>query len=108
MARHVGPIVIWCDAPAYTIAQACERLGFESPLDVRWLRLSYLRGEGGKGPQAAWLQAVRRDRGREGSCTCGQPLPALVEAVFVLAPGKEMAYLLGQCARCRTIFWDKA
>src|SRR5437764_637728 len=42
------------------------------------------------------------------TCTCGQPLPLLEDYSFVFASVKKAHYLLGQCYRCRTIFWEEA
>jgi hypothetical protein len=35
-----GPTEVDCDAPPYAIVRACARLGFRSPPDVRWRRLT--------------------------------------------------------------------
>jgi len=38
------PIDIECDAPSYAFVEACEKVGFRSPLDVRWCRMSHFLG----------------------------------------------------------------
>jgi hypothetical protein len=47
-------------------------------------------------------------RPKEHACTCGEPLPDLKKFEFTFLSGKVGNYLLGQCRRCRTIFWDAA
>jgi hypothetical protein len=42
MFSRLGPINIDCDAPAYGVVEACEKLGFQSPLDVRWCGMSHV------------------------------------------------------------------
>jgi hypothetical protein len=44
----------------------------------------------------------------EGHCLCGQVLPRLDKCAFTLLSGKELHYFLGQCKRCRTVFWEEA
>jgi hypothetical protein len=103
-----------CDAPPYPVVQACQRLGIRSPEDVRWRRLSQVfAGEGSQRTAAhnalwklffGWGQpAIAGGR----TCTCGQKLPELGKFTFTYRSGKEATYLLGQCRRCLTIFWDE-
>jgi hypothetical protein len=42
------------------------------------------------------------------SCVCGGPLPLVGKSTFTFNTGREVAYRLGQCPRCVTIFWDDA
>jgi hypothetical protein len=91
MPAHLGPIEIVCDAPPYPIVRACTRLGLVRPLDVRWCRTPLLRG--------SWVGTT---------CSCGQPLPALIEALFELRDMQEYRCWLGQCRGCRTIYWGEA
>jgi hypothetical protein len=100
-----------CDAPPYSVARAYEARGLRAALDVRWCRLSHLltgeqRRQGNVGVRVwQWL------RGRKGrkprTCTCGQPLPDLKRYGFTLRSKKVGDYLLGQCCRCGTVFWDE-
>jgi hypothetical protein len=112
MSMPLGPIDICCDAPPYPIVRACGRLGFTTPEDVRWQRLDRpFDGPAGwrellKGPTLTAL--LGRAAGRDETCACGQPPPALESYTFVLASGKEVCCLLGQCQRCRTICWAEA
>ena len=41
------------------------------------------------------------------SCTCGREVRGPEAYTFVLITGKELSYLLSQCERCRTVYWDK-
>ena len=112
MANQLGPLEVSCDAPPYPIVQACWQIGFESPEDVRWSRLSHHRSR-----LAAWRQLakftpfhvflVNRDLGN-GVCTCGKALPALQNYVFTLATGEEYSCFLAQCSRCRSVYWEEA
>ena len=99
MSDDLGPIDFDCDAPAYNVVRACERLGFVTPQDVRWRRLARRRvpSAGGLlGPDAL-----------ADPCSCGQAGPRLESYTFTFLTGKQAVYLLGQCPRCHTIFWDK-
>lgn len=112
MFSRFGQLEIWCDAPPYAVVRACKGCGFHSPLDVRWCRMSrFLNGEGHpKGifvlRLCHWLFGPGRPKGR--TCTCGQPLPDLKQYGFSFRSEKVGDFLLGQCRRCQTIFWDVA
>jgi hypothetical protein len=111
MFGRSGPFEICCDAPPYGIVRACARCGLRSPLDVRWCRLSHFvagggQREGGFGMRLwRWLFGGRKP---PTTCTCGQPLPGLKHYGFIFRSEKVGDYLLGQCRRCRTVFWDEA
>jgi hypothetical protein len=109
MQKQLGPIEIACDAPSYGIVRSCTELGFENPLDVRWLRLDHVIG--GRDPSKqravhAWTAALRLIRPTEPTCSCGQALPLVERCTFILRSGIQVDYLLGQCQRCKTIFWQ--
>jgi hypothetical protein len=113
MASQFGPIEIDCDAPPYGIVEACDRIGFRSPLDVPWYRLShFLGGEGSQGGGVfslqLWKHLLGLDRSGTKTCRCGQLLPALEKCTFTFLSSKQADYLIGQCRDCLTIFWDKA
>jgi hypothetical protein len=103
---------ICCDAPPYAVVRACKGCGFRSPLDVRWCRMThFLNGEGHcKGIIVLrlwhWLFGTRKAKKK--TCTCGQPLPALKKYGFTFLSKKVGDYFMGQCRRCRTVFWDEA
>jgi len=109
MFSRMGPIDIECDAPPYSIVEACEKLGFQSPLDVRWFRTSHFlgaQGEPGRGLHPLlWLFDLSLPP--KATCTCGQPLPKMEHCIFIFASRKEGRYFLGQCCQCRTIFWEE-
>jgi hypothetical protein len=108
-AHRMEPIQIECDAPCYAFVEACGKLGFQSPLDVRWCRMSHFRG--GRREPADGFHLLRWQFGdsknRKTTCTCGQPLPMMECYTVILASKKEDRYLLGQCRRCRTMFWEE-
>jgi hypothetical protein len=105
MFSRLGPIDINCDAPPCSIVEACAKLSFQAPLDVRWRRASRHDHDGILGFHALfWLLGA----GRAATCNCGQPLPLLERYTFTFASGREASYLLGQCRRCRTMFWEDA
>jgi hypothetical protein len=114
MSSSLGPIDIVCDAPPYAIVRAGRGLGFYRPEDVRWCRMSHFRTEHGSrwemlNPlnwKAALGGGVRTPR--EVSCGCGQDLPVMERYVFIYGTGAQAIYLLGQCRRCHTVFWEGA
>ena len=112
MSAKLGPIEIHCDSPRYTIVEACRLIGIESPEDVRWCRLShFLKGF------ASWQAFFNLQRWKmllgisspdDAVCTCGEKLPDLGKYAFMNLAGKESFFLVGQCRRCRTVFWEEA
>jgi hypothetical protein len=111
MSGRLGPMEIGCDAPPYPVVRACEGLGFQSPLDVRWCRLSRARNgrlePGGGLGLHLWEWLFGTGLPREATCACGQPLPALDKYTFTFASDKVADYRLGQCRRCRAMFWEE-
>jgi hypothetical protein len=108
MFENLGPIDIECDAPPYHVVEACDSLGFQAPLDVRWCRASHLPGDRREVGDGLSHLLVLFGQSPEGICPCGQPAPAMQTYCCTFASGKESHYLLGQCRRCRTVFWDDA
>jgi hypothetical protein len=114
MSGSLGPIDVYCDAPPYSIVRAGRGLGFYRPEDVRWCRMSHFRAER-EGlwellNPMTWTMALgggTRTR-KACTCSCGQDLPVLERYVFTFSSGDQASYLIGQCARCRTIFWEEA
>jgi len=99
-----------CDAPSYVIVQACRRVGVHCPEDVRWCRMHRFLSE-----HPTWREVFKRQPWKallglgqleERMCTCGQKLPLLEKCTFTFNTGQEVSYLIGQCRRCRTVFWD--
>lgn len=108
MPSRLGPIEIRCEALPYPVVRACERLGFRSPLDVPWFhRPHYLETPNPAlaAPAAGWMPWFGKGRR---PCRCGLPLPVLEKYTFIFPPDLEMYYLLGQCPKCRSIFWEAA
>jgi hypothetical protein len=108
MSNRLEPIDNECDAPLYSFVETCETLGFRSPLDVRWCRISHFVGDqrepGGGFHPLRWLfGGIKRP---VKTCTCGQPLPIMEVCICTFESRKEVHYLLGQCRRCRTMFWE--
>jgi len=103
---------ISCDAPPYVVVSACARHGFQSPLDVRWCRIDKVlkREEQSKGilglPIWKWLFGQDNNNERH-TCICGSPVPELKRYRFPFLAAQEDHYLLAQCRRCRTMFWDE-
>jgi hypothetical protein len=109
---NLGPMDIECDAPPFSVVKACKGLGFQSPSDVRWCRMSHvLRGQREVGGAVGfhplrWLFGSGQPPKR--TCSCGQSLPLLERYTFTFVSEKEAHFLLGQCCRCQTIYWDVA
>jgi hypothetical protein len=107
MSNQTWPIEISCDAPSYLIVQACERLGFQAPLDVRWCRMgNYLTGDSPAQRLLNFLFLNGQKTDKQ-TCFCRAPLPLLEDYAFTFACGKVVNYSLAQCPKCRTIFWDE-
>jgi hypothetical protein len=106
MFSQLGPIEICCDAPPYAIVEACGQVGFESPLDVRWCKLSHFLASGGSAFGSLSWKLFGGNVPKERACSCGQRLPVLEKYTFMFASEKLADYLLGQCHICRTIFWE--
>jgi hypothetical protein len=112
MFSHLGPLEIECDSPSYAVVEASRRIGLRDPEDVRWCRLSHFLSEPTSWRELLSLQGLKQllglaDRKKHKTCLCGQPLPCLARYAFTYNSGAEESYLLGQCGRCRTIFWEK-
>lgn len=109
MSNQLGPLEVHCDAPPYSVVRACEGLGFQSPLDVRWCRAGQSAGSASRRGFLGghtWKGLFSRSQESEG-CSCGQALPSLDRYTFLFLTGKETDYLLGQCKRCRAIHWSE-
>jgi hypothetical protein len=111
MADRSSSFNIDCDAPAYSIVHACQRVGLQSPEDVRWCRVSHFRKSAGHRRDMFdprnWGSMLGLAEGHEGKCNCGKEMPKLEKYTFTLMSGKELNYYLGQCGGCRTIFWEE-
>jgi hypothetical protein len=111
MSSKLGPLEVICDAPPYCIVRACHLIGLQNPEDVRWLRMSAFIKEhtGEELGGSSFFQKLLWSTGRmrEETCSCGEKLPLLEKYVFTLLHHGDLYYLLGQCPRCRTIFWEE-
>jgi hypothetical protein len=45
-------------------------------------------------------------RAEHASCSCGWALPLMRLLVVTFNTGNQERYCLGQCGRCRTVYWD--
>ena len=102
---------IWCDAPPYSVVEACWLIGVRSPEDVRWCHIDRFRR--GSGRRALLLNALSwlwRLTGKVGPnrCSCGAHLPALQPFQFLFDEEDRPTYWIGQCGRCSTVFWKEA
>lgn len=111
MISRLGPLDINCDAPPYGIVKACQRVGFAAPLDVAWFRMKNLaawQGDlGGTLATQTWSLLFGKNEAKEPTCFCGMPLPALDKYAFTTMSGRVADYLLGQCPRCRRVYWEE-
>src|SRR5690242_3673811 len=86
MFNQMGPMEIGCDAPAYGIVRSCRDLGFQTPEDVRWCRLSHLPNLGDLRSDPAtllsWSIGWGLSKQRQPTCSCRQELPKLTKYVF--------------------------
>ena len=112
MASQLGPIDLECDAPIYPIVRASRSIGIHAPEDVRWCRLSHFLGRSaswlGLLDALGWNKLVGRGQAPDAAtCSCGEKLPMLEKVTFTFATGREESYLLAQCSRCQTVFWEE-
>jgi len=111
MSSRLGPLDVECDAPPYSVVCACRDLGLQSPEDVRWRRMSHFRRQWKERRSlfgiGSWAELLGRREAHEMTCSCGNPLPALETGSFLFGSGRTQTYQLGQCRRCRTIFWEE-
>ena len=111
MYVHPGPIELLCDAPPYAVVQACVSVGFRSPADVRWIRLNEVPSHAGhwrglfSSLRRHLFGGARQPAAR--TCSCGQGLPALQRRMAFFHRGEEVTYRMGQCERCRTMYWHE-
>ena len=100
------------NAPPYAIVRACRTIGYRSPEDVRWCRMTHLPGG-----SAGWQGLIERQpwgvlsgliQPGDLACHCGEKLPRLERCTFTFRAGNESSYFIGQCGRCQTLFWEEA
>jgi hypothetical protein len=98
-----------CDAPAYSVVHACKTVGVERPEDVRWCHWTRrgVRRTAGWFHVGNWRSLFRRPSPDDTRCSCGETLPCLEECLFSCVSGEAVTYLLGQCRRCGTVFWQE-
>ena len=101
--QNLGPMEVICDAPPYPIVQACNAIGIEGSEDVRWIKMSHYLAEFEAAEIAKSLAACRR----KDLCHCREKLPKLAKYRFTYSSGDEVTYSVGQCRKCRTVFWEE-
>jgi hypothetical protein len=91
--------------------QACAAVGIRDPEDVRWCQLSRFRETRNARAELfnlrSWQALLGMRSESDQTCSCRHPLPRLEEYTFTYGTGVEVRYLIGQCPRCRTVFWDE-
>ena len=111
MSSHLNLLEIECDAPPYPIVRACRKLGMSDPEDVRWCgKARHGRRHHGWMHFLAspiWGRLLGREETQTATCSCGAPLPVLECYAFTFQTGEQIDYEIGQCPRCRTIYWVK-
>jgi len=112
MFGWTGTIDLECDSPPYRVVEACSELGLREPLDVPWWRLSRYREDRGR-PTGLIRRLVRSllftdDSADRLRCRCGKPVPELDCYTFTFVNERQASYRIGQCAKCRTVYWDDA
>jgi hypothetical protein len=112
MFQRTRPIEINCDAPPYAIVKACQLFGVQAPQDVGWCRVSHApTGTAGRRLRLfdvrAWKQFLGMDAPEGPACVCGSERPVVERYTFTYSTGGKAHYSIGQCGRCRTIFWEE-
>src|ERR1700694_2689116 len=112
MFKRLKALEFHCDAPSYAVVRACNGCGFPFPLDGRGCRISHFLNGHNQCRRILgfrfWKELFARSRPKEPACTCGQPLPTLKAYAFTFFSEWVAIYFLGQCRRCKTMFWDVA
>ena len=78
--------------------------------DVPWRRMSHFLGghfHQDLAREGTWKSLFGASKPREVTCVCKQKLPRMEEYVFAFLSGIEERYLVGQCTRCRAVYWDE-
>ncbi|HEY3332682.1 MAG TPA: hypothetical protein VGK19_21805 [Capsulimonadaceae bacterium] len=89
--------------PSHFVIVACELVGFNSPLDHPWVELPETRDD----PHVHSCDCYKQfGRGQSGKCYLQIEVP-LRGYRFITEDG-ESRYVLGQCVRCKTMFWSEA
>ena len=92
---NLGPLEIECDAPPYPIVQACNAIGVVKPEDVRWVSIS------------AFAKSKKDASKKEKElCYCLEKLPVPAKFNFTYAHGAVHSYSVGQCQKCKTVYWS--
>jgi hypothetical protein len=112
MSSQLGPLEVICDAPPYPIVQACNAIGVEAPEDVRWSKMSRYLEQGEDpaergGDRTVWQKLLHPVQGKEHACNCREKLPKLAKYRFTYSSGDEVTYSVGQCGKCRTVYWEE-
>jgi hypothetical protein len=108
MAQRLSRLEVDCDAPSYSVVRACRHAGFQAPEDVRWQRLPVApHSDALLFGLLRILQELSGLGDDDFPCWCGQILPRRKRYLFRLNPTTKRGFLLAQCGRCRTMFWDE-
>lgn len=112
MYNQLGPLEVICDAPPYPIVQACNAIGVEMPEDVRWARMSHYLEQLEEPSErnvdrSVWKKILQPVQGKEHVCCCREKLPKLSKYRFTYSSGDEVTYSVGQCLKCRTVYWEE-
>jgi hypothetical protein len=111
MSHRLGAIDVFCDAPPYAIVEACYSYGLRSPEDVRWCRLTNHVHRPWRWRElfhaGSWKRLLGLEDASSMLCLCGAKLPDLEELSFPSAWETPGSYLIGQCDRCGTIYWEE-
>ncbi|OAI41731.1 hypothetical protein AYO40_02470 [Planctomycetaceae bacterium SCGC AG-212-D15] len=112
MNNQLGPLEVICDAPPYPIVQACNAIGIEMPEDVRWAKMRQYVDRSEEpadrdGDRSVWQKLLHPAQVREHICNCREKLPKLAKYRFTYSSGDEVTYSVGQCRKCRTVYWEE-
>jgi hypothetical protein len=76
---------------------------------VRWLEGGHLLADRGisapRSKSRRWNDLLDAGTLAQLACSCGQPLPYLTRYKFTLNDQDVVFYSLGQCVRCKTVYW---
>lgn len=78
--------------PCYDLIASLKKFGFEYPEDRKWQEVN--------------LETFQKNFLKY-SCGCSNIPREIVLKHFTFREGKNMAYFIGQCPRCDTIYWTQ-
>ena len=88
--------------PCHIVIAACDQIGFADPLDHPWVELPEHRE-----PESAHSCDCYKRYGRGEAGKCYLTIEVPIRAFRFITDDGESRYQLGQCLRCRAVYWSE-